>query len=225
MGNTSQAFGELGIARFGGDCLVKLGRLKSHNERAVIRDWLEKGGHAKQDVTPWVDAIAQETDGWPQHIVCFAQPGSQVIQQSGGRLTDNGLEAVLEEGRSRKEIYYNSRTIGSLPQDLALLGLIISCSGKGKTWDPEQLYDAFSIRKRRSGITSADAINTLLDKGVLSETNKGYYVPIPSMERWLVDFSGAYAQDYPAVTQQLASGLSTVLQLQRTLTDFGTLER
>ena len=212
LGNTSQAFGELGIARFGGDCLVKLGRLKSHNERAVIRDWLEKGGHAKQDVTPWVDAIAQETDGWPQHIVSFAQPGSQVIQQSGGRLTDNGLEAVLEEGRSRKEEYYFSRVQWMDLEDQCLLGAFIEWCGTEIIVSKRMLIRVFSSIERAPGDTAASIVQTAIAKGVISQSRIGYHTPIPSMANWLIGRFRHYKQTYPVQAKQLTEGLVPILQ-------------
>ena len=128
LGLTKAAFGQLGISRFHGNCLVNLGRLSPEPEQAVVRDWLEKGGGAQEDVTPWINAITQETDGWPQHIVSFAQPAAQVIRRHNGQMTTEGLTEVLKFGRKRKEEYYLNRSAEISYRDLALLGSLHSVS-------------------------------------------------------------------------------------------------
>ena len=109
LGSSQAAFGSLGISRFADDCIVDLGRLDHASERAVIRDWLVKDGGAKGDVTPWIDAIAAETHGWPQHIMTYAQPAAWWLRQDGGELTDAGLTYTLKRGRTSKTKYYQNR--------------------------------------------------------------------------------------------------------------------
>ena len=186
LGLTEQAFDALGVSRFHEDCLIYLGRLSTESERAVIRDWLVKGGKARGDVGPWIDAIAKESDGWPQHIVSFADPASQVIRQSGGTMTPQGLGLVLSEGRRRKTRYYAHRCKGLEWDDQALLGALVYHGGKGRVWPIRSIDHLFDIRRQSSGASGIDVKNTALAKGVLATTRKGLHIPIPSMEDWLV---------------------------------------
>jgi len=80
LGTSGHAFRSLGISRFARKCIVQLGALDKESERAVIRDWLTK--HAKEesnltsesDPTIWINAIAREAHGWPQHIISYVEP-------------------------------------------------------------------------------------------------------------------------------------------------------
>ena len=137
LAHTSQAFADLGISRVFKKYRINLGRLSADAERAVIRDWLVKaGGAPESEVEPWVDAIAAHTDGWPEHIVSFAEPASQILQQTGGRLTDAGLERVLAEGETGKAVYYNDRCEGLAPEDVVLLGAVVATDERNGGMEP-----------------------------------------------------------------------------------------
>ncbi len=95
LGTTKKAFQSLGISRFSGGCFVELGALSKESERAVIHDWLAKEGEAQGDPTEWIDAIAQETHGWPQHILSYVEPASRHLRAHDGAMTTEGLNTVL----------------------------------------------------------------------------------------------------------------------------------
>ena len=179
------AFGELGISRFFDGCLVNLGRMSQAAERAVIQDWLVKDGQAQDDPTPWIDAITRETHGWPQHMMCYAQPAAAIVRRQAGRLTDSGLENILLQGRQRQNAYYIGRLAGINRQDRIAIGHLLRSSPEGAQYDKEAILDTLSV-----GSPSARAnevFEVLLHKGVFENTDSGSYaVPIPSMRDWLV---------------------------------------
>ncbi len=104
-----KGFSKLKISRFGEDCLVDLGALSKESERAVIRDWLTKGGSDKEDPTPWMDAIALETHGWPLHIQSYARHAANYLKANDGVMTSVGLEAVLNIAQEKRKVYYKQR--------------------------------------------------------------------------------------------------------------------
>ena len=211
LGLTKAAFGKLGISRFQGNCLVNLGRLSPEPERAVVRDWLEKGGGAQEDVTPWINAITQETDGWPQHIVSFAQPAAQVIRRHNGQMTTEGLTEVLKFGRKRKEEYYLNRSAEISYRDLALLGACIQFRGRQMRWERHELIEVLDIVKRLEGKTASGVLDTMLAKGVLAGDLEQYHVPIPSMEDWLERRFQRYISERPEAGQALTTELKALL--------------
>ncbi|MDE2731218.1 MAG: ATP-binding protein [Bacteroidota bacterium] len=189
LSTTRQAFQTLGISRLRGDCLVNLARLNADAERAVIRDWLVKAGRAKGEVAEWIDAIASETDGWPQHIVSFAEPASQLLRATNGVPTAQGLSAVISEGVRRKNQYYYGRMDGvSRKNRTALAGFL-----RGRPPDA-----AFTREEVWSVLESANPpeevvmmFEAFLRKGILAWTRDAdLAVPIPSMRRWLVSTYG-----------------------------------
>lgn len=107
LGTSDNAFNALGISRFIDGCIINLGRLSKSAEYAVIRDRLAKNGQAKEDVTPWIQTIAKETHGWPQHIMGYVQPAAATVRKNGGELTESGLSFALRTGREKKDNYYS----------------------------------------------------------------------------------------------------------------------
>ena len=104
LGTSENAFYAMGISRFDKGCIINLGRLSEMSEREVISDWLVKDGQAKKDVTPWVDTIAAETHGWPQHIMSYAQPAAASVRRNKGELIKSGLDFALKTGREKVPI-------------------------------------------------------------------------------------------------------------------------
>ena len=185
LGTSEAVFESLGISRFNLDCLHTLGQLTAEAERAIIRDWLVEEGGAQGDPAPWVDAIARQTDCWPQHIVSFAQPAAHVLRHFDGQMTERLLIPILQEGWERKVRYYEART-KTLPQEARreLAQLLDSCSSEGVMGKTEVL-DAFEDVDRQ--FTALQLFDTALHKGVLTQVEGGQYaIPIPSMGNWLV---------------------------------------
>jgi len=90
LGTTLKALGEYRMSRFAEGCLVELGALSTESERSVIQDWLKKEGGAQGDPTAWIDAIARETHGWPQHIQSYARRAADQLTAHGGVMTPGG---------------------------------------------------------------------------------------------------------------------------------------
>ncbi len=70
---TSRAFANLGISRGARGSITNLGPLEKEEERPMIKEWLKKKGKARGDTTDYVDTIAKETYGWPQHIIAYTE--------------------------------------------------------------------------------------------------------------------------------------------------------
>jgi len=110
-GNSSEVFAGLGVSRFQTNCLINLGRLSEAAERDVIRDWWVKEGEAQEaDIQPWITAISQETYGWPQHIMMYAQTAAELLKARNGQMTPEDLDLVLQDGRTGKRDYYKQRS-------------------------------------------------------------------------------------------------------------------
>ncbi len=74
QGATTQAFKDMDISIFDTGCRIDLGRLKEEPTRAILQDWLLEDGRAKGDPVRWIDEMAKETHGWPQHIMAYVLP-------------------------------------------------------------------------------------------------------------------------------------------------------
>ena len=211
VSRTLRMLNGLWISRYSAHCLHDLGRLSAESERAIIRDWLIKGGKAKGEVGSWIEAIAQETNRWPHHIASFGDMASQVIRQAGGVMTPQGLARALDEGRRHRDRYCEQRCDGMAWEDQALLGTLVKHGGQGRVWGEESIYQLFDIRKRSSGASCVDVTNAAIASGVLAPARMGLRFPIPSMEDWLVGRYERYLISRPAEARALTDGLQPVL--------------
>jgi hypothetical protein len=186
LGTTVDAFESLGISRFAGGCLVELGALNKEAERAVLNDWLTKDGGGKGDPSAWIDAITQETHGWPQHIIAYVKPALRQLVEDGGVMTTAGLANALREGRELRWQYYARRTKGITRRQRESIARFLSAIAVGRGFEREDLVAA--LEKDLGATVDPEALfKKALRKGVLEERNGEYRVPIPSMRDWLQD--------------------------------------
>ncbi|MCY4157986.1 MAG: hypothetical protein OXF48_00030 [Bacteroidetes bacterium] len=188
LGQTEEAFRLLGISRFRGGCFVELGALSKDSERAVIHDWIIKEGDAKRDPTPWIDAIAQETHGWPQHITAYGDAAARQIQKDKGRMTPEGLEVVYRVGKQRREAYYRQRIGKFYGDQLQCLASSISNNPLGEPIS--RLAIISSLAKTYDDDKAEDLLKDFIEKGILEKGGKGLSISIPSMHTWLKEEYG-----------------------------------
>ncbi|MCY4159756.1 MAG: ATP-binding protein [Bacteroidetes bacterium] len=184
LGPTSNALRSLGISRFKGGCFVELGALSKESERAVIQDWLVKEGGAKRDPDVWIDAIAQKTHGWPQHISAYGDIAAKQIQNDHGEMSPEGLEIVYKLGTEKREAYYEQRTEEISRKERRSLAKLIKNIAIEDGLDGEDIEEFLS---RDFGPDRAtDLFNRVVEKGILHRQKGVYTVPIPSMRTWLI---------------------------------------
>jgi len=195
LGTSGHAFRSLGISRFARKCIVQLGALDKESERAVIRDWLTK--HAKEesnltsesDPTIWINAIAREAHGWPQHIISYVEPAIDYLNSNNHQMTDEGLGFVLERGAESQQEYYDFRADGISRKERQLLADIFAGIPRDGTVDKEDIMSG--LMQEHSEEKVDELFDTILQKGIIDERKDGSYgIPIPSMHTWLLSEYG-----------------------------------
>ncbi len=182
---TLKAFQTLDISRFGRNCVVELGALSKESERLVIEDWLIKEGRGQGDPSAWMDAIAQETHGWPQHIQCYAGLASEYLQANSGVMTPDGLSSVLEAGHEARRVYYKQRVSGFRVDQIRCLTRSIA---EVSPETPAEYKTIISSLRQEYGQSNAeDIFQKFEEKGILEQNDLGYIVSIPSMHNWLTE--------------------------------------
>lgn len=184
LGTTVESFRSFGVSRFAKQCLVELGALDKEAERAVIQDWLKKHARAKGDPTAWIDSIAQETHGWPQHILAYVETALDQLDASNGVMTVDGLRVVLEEGREERSKFYKHRARGFYREQLRGIARSIADIPPGSSIDRTVIMS--SLLQDYSRDEAERLFRQALYKGVLDERDNCYVIPIPSMHDWLV---------------------------------------
>lgn len=185
LSDTESVFANLGIARFAGGCNNTLGALNDEDTRAVIHDWLIHRGEVLEDTTKWVDAIAQDTHGWPQHIIVYVGHALGRLSLDGRMMTSKGLAHVLKQGRRGRERYYRKRISSFNPVELTALAKALQAAGPG-----DHVCQHSIVQSLLATYPYEEAIrlfNLSVHKGVLSKDQgrDDYSIPIPSMRNWL----------------------------------------
>ena len=183
LSDTPNVFAGLGIFRFEEECDNALGVLSNDDARSVIHDWLFYRGDVSEDATKWVDAIAQETHGWPQHIIAYMLPALERLSLDGREMTPQGLAKVLEEGRLGRESYYRERTSTFDADELTALVDALQAAGPGDHIPKLSIMQ--SLLATYPHQEANRLFNLAVHKGVLSKDQKHYAVPVPSMRSWL----------------------------------------
>ena len=187
LGMTSRAFNNLGISRSSLRSITNLDPLDDEEERTVIREWLKKEGKAQGDTTDWVDAIAKETYRWPQHIIAYTVPAADHLEETGGKMTMEGLMSVLEQGRENRRQYYVGRMVEFLSEERTSFAQIIGSVPKDR---PLKKTEILAHLAEEYGEEKARELFFLsVQKGVFyySAEMGDYSVPIPSMRDWLLE--------------------------------------
>ncbi len=190
LGATRQAFADLDISRFDPGCEINLEPLDEGSRRAVIHDWLLEEGEAKGDPAPWINTIAVETHGWPQHIMAYVWPALRQLKLTGGELTPEGLETALEEGRKGRIEFYKARTRDFPREQLHCIARVLAFSPSGTSVAKMDIMA--SLRMEFSEDKAEEIFTLALYKGILDMRDNLYVVPIPSMHDWLVDNFARY---------------------------------
>ena len=185
LSSTADAFEGMDVSRFKDNCYVELGLLKEEAERKVIEDWLKKEGRAKGDPTPWIDAIARETHGWPQHVSAYAQSAALQVRTDKRVMTPRGLQAVLEVGRRKRTKFYETRAKGLDEDHRTAIARAFASAHEDQTQTRKVIMESLVKAVGRQG---ADAVfKRALKKGVLDHRDGRYAIPIPSMFDWLIN--------------------------------------
>ncbi len=187
LGTTEAALSTFGVSRFEGDCKVYLDRLDKASERAVIHDWLTYAGGEPRDTPTWIDAIAEHTYGWPQHIISYVKPAVKYLGANEHQMSDEGLDFVLANGEEARLEYYDSRAHDIDEHEREILArAVMDVPTDGTTTGP-----AIIAILKKSGLTQKEAddlFTQALDQGIIDKRNGGRYgIPIPSMHSWLID--------------------------------------
>ncbi len=181
---SDRGFAELAVERFAADCFVELGVMGKEAERAVIYDWLKKAGGAKGDPTAWINAIAQETHGWPQHIMVYVDPALKQLAADKGEMTTEGLNSVLEAGRRRRSEYYEGRARGIMYENRQSFARVFANVPAGESVTGTAILGPLT---QEYGFDEAHKLfRRALRDGVLHTQAGGFAVPVPSMQEWLV---------------------------------------
>jgi len=184
LGIAKSVYKALDVSRFADGCINYLVCLNLEAERNVIRDWLTIAGGAQGDPTDWIHAIADRSHGWPQHIICYARRAKDLLIETCGEMTHEGLQEVLAQGDQARNAYYAERVSEMPEEDIQIIANVFSAIDAGETVSKKDITNA--IEEAYSREEAEKMFNDLLLQGVIARTaNAQYDCPIPSFRAWL----------------------------------------
>ena len=204
LGSSEKVFRGLGISRFMGYGLQRLGKLNDEATESVICEWLVKAGGAPDDapyLAHWVSSLAAESHGWPQHINVYSRFAAEWLLEHKSEPTPEIPEVVWSQARHKRAEFYLGRVVGIAPKHRRTLANFLRQKAKNSDLEKEELVTA--LEESCPGALALELFDHLLHRGVIAETPHGYFrVPIPSMHDWLVE---QYADRGPQQLPQSAT--------------------
>ncbi len=182
LATSLSAFNTVGISEFSDICPIGLGSLDKDSECAVFYDWFTKYALIEEDPAPWIDAIAQDTEGWPVHMMNYIGNAIKLLDSNHWTMTKEGLNTVIAKGREGREKYYWNRAS-------SIWGLRVIARSFSKVSPHESLSEADIMEPLIEHLgkdTGQKMFREALQQGVFDLREGGYRVPLPHMYKWLI---------------------------------------
>ena len=203
LGHSEEVLRSLGVSRLqrkGG--LIALGPLSAEAERRILRDWLVKTGGAvdasESILQHWITALAAAADRWPQQILCFASGAAEWLTKHQGVMPADVPESVMAAGLQAKQ-EYNERRANAIDYEYRVaLARVVGERHAGEALRRSDIVRGLMqvdmpdlIGKDMRAQAAAQVFRMTVEKGVLTADRGRYYVPVPSVRRWLVETYGS----------------------------------
>ena len=206
LDTSQEVFEAFGVSRLTADGVHHLGALDDVSTREIIRDRLVKSGGAQADhehLDQWIRTLAAASYGWPQHIQRYSMVAAQWLLDNGSAPSPQVPEAVLIEGREKREDYYRARVMSLDRTDVVVLANLLRQTGPSRTLKKDDIVAELSTSKGRE--KAEEVFELILSRGVIAEDqDKFFSVPIPSMHSWLVHlYANEQAKRLPAPSDEL----------------------
>ncbi len=216
LGNTKKLYRDFDISRFHSNSVINLQALDKASEYAILKDYLVKEAKLDSkhpDLDDFIQTISKETHQWPQHIICYAQTASRLLQHHQGNLSQNVWNETLQRGSQLKNQYYHGRFDEIIPQiRCSIYHTLLENESKKNGIGSYQVIQDFKLNPYIE--SPQKTWNHLIAKGIVQiKQNSFYQIPIPSMRTWMIkeyqQYHKALGMKPSAKMQQIIHSLNT----------------
>ena len=146
----------------------------------------------EEEKAVWVNALAELSQGWPQHINRIGVAAGRVLRTNKGRLERHLLSEALNKGTERKNDYYVGRVEAGSSRAWVYKRLALAAAKKKGEFVNTLSYDEIDLlteaARKRKGESIEEFLTDALHAGLLSPARgilDHYKIPIPSLGDYL----------------------------------------
>ena len=193
LSDSEQVLRECGLSRFAANRVVNLEPLSMEDATGSFQRLLDAYyTGTEEDVTQWANALAELSQGWPQHINQVGVAAGQVIRANKGRLERHLLSQSLDKGTERKNDYYAGRVKAGSSRAWVYKRLALAAVKKQGEFVNTLSYDEIDLltesARKRKDESIEEFLTNALHAGLLSPARgmlDHYKIPIPSLGDYL----------------------------------------
>ena len=190
LSDTEQVLRQCGLSRYAAKRVVNLNPLETRVAAGSFRrmfDAYYTGAEEEKDL--WADALADLSQGWPQHINRVGVAAGEVLRTNEGQLERRFLNQALEKGAERKNDYYAGRLKAGSQDPVLYKQIAVAAAHK-----PKGILSRKDLRRlARSDLEETeesfdDFLTYALHAGLLApvaDLGSHYQFPIPSLSDYL----------------------------------------
>ncbi len=193
LSDTEQVLLQCGLSRYADERLVNLEPLETKVAASSFRrmfDAYYTGAEEEKDF--WADALADLSQGWPQHINRIGVAAGRVIRTNEGRMERHLLGQALKKGVERKNNYYAGRVKAGSNRAWVYKKLALAAAKKKEDFVDTLSYDEIDLltesARKRKAESIDDFLTNALHAGLLAPAPNipdQYKIPIPSLGDYL----------------------------------------
>ena len=193
LSDSEQVLRRCGLSRFADKRLVNLEPLSMEDASGSFRRMLDAyyTGDVEEKAV-WANALAELSQGWPQHINRIGVAAGQVIRTNKGRLERDLLSQALDKGTERKNDYYAGRLAAATNPPWVYKQLALTAAKKkGELADilsDDEVYRITESSRTPRDETIDGFLTNALHAGLLAPVHNlpfHYRFPMPSLGDYL----------------------------------------
>ena len=193
LSDTQQVLHQCGLSRFAAKRVANLEPLSMGDAAGSFQRLFNAYYTGTEDEKAvWVNALAELSQGWPQHINQVGVAAGQVIRANKGRLGKHLLSQALDEGIEQNNDYYTGRVEAGSNRAWVYKRLALVAAKKEGQFADTLSYDEIDLlteaARKRKNESIEDFLTNALHAGLLAPVGgmlDHYKIPIPSLGDYL----------------------------------------
>lgn len=197
LSDTEEVLRQCGLSRLSAERIVNLEPLSVEEAAGSLRRMMDSYYRGTDEqMAIWVTALANLSQGWPQHLNRVGVAAGKVIRSNNGKVEGHLLEMALEKGFEQKNDYYERRLAAGSNRPWVYRQLALAAGENRGQYTDTLSYDEIDLitenARKRKGESIDDFMSGALHAGLLAPARgllDRYKIPIPSFAEYLRELS------------------------------------